>query len=533
MLIETRELDSAADRVTDVCVIGAGAAGITLARALTGAGIGVCVLESGGLAPELETQQLNRGSIGGLPYAPLEAARLRALGGTTGHWSGWCRPFEASDFEKRPWVPDSGWPFGRAELDPFYGPAFELVRAGPGATTQAAAKADARATGATLAGADVENMVFWLSPPARFGTLYRKDLESARNVEVLLHATATRLVTAKEGGAIERVEVAAPGGRRFSVRARSYVLAAGGIENPRLLLASPSPNGKGLGNEHDLVGRYFMDHAGIPVGTAMVFGAEAALRFYDRHVRAASIGGAPAPAIGAIRLTDAAVRRRELLNGSVLLEETDRSEAFGLRGLGGADESAGQVARNFFAYSDDAIADAWRKAFRPEERGRLFRVVSILEPSPNRESRVVLTRERDALGMPRVRLDWRLKADDRRTAMTTLDLLSRALGGAGTGRVLIRLDEASGWPPLPEGRISHGWHHMGTTRMHDDPRSGVVDRNCRVHGLGNLYVAGSSVFPTYGFAQPTLTVVALALRLAQHLNAQHLKAQRPNEGSAG
>jgi choline dehydrogenase-like flavoprotein len=519
VLIDAGELDSTAARKADICVIGAGAAGITLARELAGGERSVCVLESGGLALEFDSQQLNRGSIGALPYAPLETARLRYFGGTTNHWSGWCRPLEHSDFERRAWVRDSGWPFGRAELDPFYERAYEIVRAGPGAD-RVAGSADPDAVGLPLRNSDVENIVFWLSPPARFGALYRDELASARNVQVLLHATVTRLVTAQDGASIERLEVAGPGGKRFTVRARAYVLAAGGIENPRLLLASQPAHGAAPGNAHDLVGRYFMDHAGIPIGTALLLANEPALRFYHRHGQ--TISGAAtthAAAIGAIRIADRATRREHMLNSSALLEDTDRSEAFGLRGLGGeSDEPFGKTARNVLGNVDDAIGDAWRRVFRPNEPGRLVRIVSILEPSPNRASRVLLTPERDALGVPRIRLEWRLNADDRRSAVATLQLLSRALGARQAGRVLITLDEESkAWPPLPDGRIDHGWHHMGTTRMHDDPRFGVVDRDCRVHGSSNLYIAGSSVFPTYGFAQPTLTIVALALRLAKHL----------------
>jgi choline dehydrogenase-like flavoprotein len=513
MLIDTRDLASRAAREADVCIIGGGAAGITLARQLAGSKLGVCVLESGGLELEVASQEMNRGSVGALPYAPLETARLRYLGGTTNHWSGWCRAFDRSDFERRPWVADSGWPFARSELEPFYGPALRIVRAGPGSDPAAEEQPHAAAAGLPLAGMDVENLIFWLSPPARFGTLYRKDLEAARNVEVMLHATVTRLVPAENGASIERLEVSGAGGRRFEVRARTVILAAGGIENPRLLLAS------GIGNARDLVGRYFMDHAGIVVGTALAFGSDAALRFYDRHLRRASQGSSlAASAIGGVRITEVAAQRDRLLNASLLLEETDRSEAFGMRGLGGADDQGfGRTARNVMSNLDDAIGDAWRRAFRPDDRGRLYRIVSILEPSPNRESRVVLTNERDALGMPRVRLEWKLNAADRVTAMASVRLLSRALGARNAGRVLVTLDEQGEWPPLPGGRIDHGWHHMGTTRMHDDPRLGVVDAQCRVHGLDNLYIAGSSVFPTYGYTQPTLTIVALALRLAKHL----------------
>jgi choline dehydrogenase-like flavoprotein len=146
---------------------------------------------------------------------------------------------------------------------------------------------------------------------------------------------------------------------------------------------------------------------------------------------------------------------------------------------------------------------------------RLYVVKNVAEQAPNPDSRVVLSRERDALDCPRVALCWRTSPLDKRTAHRAREIFGEELWRAGAGRLQSSLEgEGKPWP----ARLRGARHHMGTTRMHSDPRRGVVDANCRVHGIANLYVAGSSVFPTSGAANPTLTIVALALRLAGHVN---------------
>jgi choline dehydrogenase-like flavoprotein len=149
-------------------------------------------------------------------------------------------------------------------------------------------------------------------------------------------------------------------------------------------------------------------------------------------------------------------------------------------------------------------------------------VVARAEQAPNPASRVMLSEERDAFGLPRIALDWQLLDVDKRSLKVTMEALDRELRRLSLGRV-----EPSAWldepetpwvaDPLVSNHPVGGYHHMGTTRMATSPRRGVVDADCRVHGLGNLYVAGSSVFPTGGWANPTLTILALALRLGDHL----------------
>lgn len=514
MLIEARDLAGTETLETDVCIIGAGPAGTTLAFELAAIGVDSCVLESGGLEYEPQTQALARGKSIGLPYSQLDAARLRFLGGTSNHWSGWCRKFDAIDFEARRWVRDSGWPIERAAMEPYYGRAFPYVQTGPLKRVETAAEGPA---GLEFSGDAIGNTFFWLSPPTRFGTAYRPQLQQSARVRVILHANAVELVANESVNAIERVRVKTLQDQQFEVRARRFVVATGGIENARLLLNSNRQQTAGIGNQHDLVGRYFMDHAGIVSGTAMIFASKETLGYYDRHVRLAARASQPERrAIGAVWLSEATQREHGLLNYCALLEESSRGEAFGFEQQDDG-ASFGDALGNVLSSMDDLFADTYRRTIGSNPAA-LYRVVNMCEPSPNRDSRVTLGTERDALGLAQPVLDWRMNASDRETVIRAHELLGQALGGAELGRLLmIEEGERPSWPPLFRGRLEHGWHHMGTTRMHSDPRQGVVDPDCRVHGMGNLYIAGSAVFPTYSFSQPTLTIVALAIRLAGHL----------------
>lgn len=499
MFRDGRAVDDGTELESDVCVIGAGAAGITLGHALAGTGLTVLVLESGGLRADLETQSLYTGLVIGHPYFGLDECRLRFFGGTTNHWNGWCRPYDEIDLAERKWVPNSGWPLSRAELDPYYARAHPLCGLGPYDYTVATWSRVMRARPLPLGDRRLTDIVYQFSPPTRFGQTYREELRRASNVTVLLYTNAVRLEAALGGGRVTRVRAATLTGTRFSVRARRFVLAAGGIENARLLLASANVERAGLGNRRDLVGRYFADHPHAPVALLLLPSRPRLTAFYDRHER---LRGATVR--GALAVSNAYARSEKLLrfSGTLDLVEDDpyvdrqsshekRAERLG--------RDVGAVARDVQGVST--------------EGQRLFSFYMRAEQAPNPDSRVTLDDGVDQLGMPRVRLDWRLSELDRRTVVRAVEVLGAAVGARGLGRVYSRpAAEESFWPAVTGGN-----HHLGTARMHRDPNRGVVDERCRVHGIGNLYVAGSAVFPTTGFANPTLTIVALALRLADDL----------------
>jgi choline dehydrogenase-like flavoprotein len=529
MFADARSVPEQTVLEADVCIVGAGAAGITLALELAGSSHRVVVLESGGLDYEIETQSLYQGRSIGLPYSSLDAPRLRFFGGTTNHWGGICRPFEDADFEAREGIPFTGWPIKKSDVDPFYPRAagivalpsqeWDLAHWAPGDELAPLPLRSDRII--TRAAQKVEQEL------RSFGERFEDELRSASNVTVYLHANATGFELDEAGGSVASVRAATLGGRSFSVTAKAFVLATGAVENARMLLVSNERRPAGLGNQNDLVGRFFLEHPRFLGGVIVPSSPHPNLGFYDDH----RVDGM------LVRGYLASSKDFQLAEG--LLDLQIRLEL----GYGDAPDDAGDFARHVMTLAGDL--DSWqeiaipgppvpipyldviREALdSPEDtyiylRGRIetIGVTTRIEQAPNPDSRVVLVRERDPLGMQRVALDWRLSDVDRQNVLRTLELFGAEVGRAGIGRLrmLLREDE-TGWPE----DLGGGQHHMGTTRMSDDPKQGVVDRDCRVHGVGNLFVAGSSVFPTPGGATPTLTLVALAIRLADHLEGRVL-----------
>jgi len=522
VIVEGRSVPAGSELRADLCIIGAGAAGITVALALADRNISIIVLESGGPEPGGASQELAGGDSIGQQYAPLESARLRCLGGSTMHWGGWCRPLDAIDFERRAWVPHSGWPITRAALDAYYPRAQQICELGDFAYDPADWLLP---DGSVLPlGGRVQTRLIQFSPPTRFGVRYRESLAKAGATTVYLNSTVVRLQAAANARSLDRVHVRTLAGNRFEVRARRYVLAAGGIDNPRLLLASNQVVPAGIGNEHDLVGRFFTDH--IQLDTAGLRPAPQAenLDLYQpssretiRRTRRA--GGRSAGVMAYLALDPLVQESRGTVNYGANLLQTTWSDYVLEQDATGSSPSAvqwdiGQSLANLWHELDVAVETA---VGLRGKLGLMFKIVTTQEQAPNPLSRVTLSTERDAIGMPRPVLDWRLTDLDRHSITVAVDELARAFGGAHRGTLYAPLDLAQrGWP----ADIPISWHHGGTTRMSAEPSQGVVDAEGRVHGMENLYVAGSSVFPTNGSGNPTLTIVALALRLADHLKEQ-------------
>jgi len=513
--VDARTLPDGSVIEGDLCIIGAGAAGISIALEWIGSSRTVLLLEGGGFAFEQKMQDLYRGTNAGLPYYPLDAARLHYFGGTTGHWAGFCSTLDPLDFEERTWVPDSGWPITRADLDPFYGRAHRLLELGPYEYDAAQwQRRDPAMVPLPLDAGIAWTKIWQFSPPTRFGTRYRDAIVAAPNVRLYTHANVCEVVANESVAAVDDLRARTLEGKEHRVRARHYVLACGTIQNARLLLASNARIAAGLGNSHDLVGRYFMEHLEMPSGQLLLTARQPpSMSMY-------SFEFAKTKARGELALSPASQRAGQLLNATVSLtpatleappmstfEQFPPDSMPSFRGVARAD-TAPRVAK--------PNGPPPRAA---PERPRLFALLTRQEQAPNPESRVRLVPERDAMGMPRVQLDWRLTALDRRSFRGFYAVLGRELGRRGIGRVRMHEwvlePDTSAWPKSLGG----GWHHMGTTRMHPDPRRGVVDASCRVHGLANLYVAGAAVYPTAGCANPTLTLVALSLRLSDHLKA--------------
>ena len=236
MLLDARRLDPRADVEADICIVGAGAAGITIARQFIDCPLRVVVLEGGGIQPDRQSQAIYQGATTGQPYYALDDCRVRYLGGTTNTWGGWCRPLDAIDFTERDWLPHSGWPFSRGALLSYYERAHATCRLAP-------CDYDAsrwNTEGVSLVSPDAPDLADTLFHvgPTRFGHDCRPALERAANVRLLLHASAIEIVMDPSRRRAVALVAGTSTGQRFTVRAGTVILAAGGIENPRLLLAS-------------------------------------------------------------------------------------------------------------------------------------------------------------------------------------------------------------------------------------------------------------------------------------------------------
>jgi choline dehydrogenase-like flavoprotein len=503
MFIDARRLPDRSRFEADLAVIGGGVAGITLARALGGSGMSVCLVEAGGLAADAEVQSLYEGENRGIDYSP-SATRLRYFGGSSNHWGGYCRPLDPIDLEQRDWVPFSGWPMTIDELRRYYESAAKIVEVAPARFDDSGYWQ--RMTGEALpewATGRIRLQFVQFSPPTRLGSRYRDELKKAADVRILLNANVTRIAAVENGAAVERLQIRTLNGLEHSVEARRYVLAAGGLENARILLLSNDVVPVGLGNQNDLVGRFFMEHPHLGGFAEMV--VEDVRRLPKIVRERVTVEGRSAKA--AFNPTQSFLRRERLLNANFMMgvagQVTTDSQTNGADVKDSARRDILLAGRGF-------LSDVRSEAGKGDAAGVWLGMGGACEQAPNPDSRVSLSTQRDILGLRKIVVDWRLTEQDRRSFYTNLRSLALEFGALGIGRMHEMVEDRSEWPRPLNG----GSHHMGTTRMSDDPSRGVVDGDCKVHSLDNLYVAGSSVFPTSGASNPTLTVVALTLRLA-------------------
>jgi choline dehydrogenase-like flavoprotein len=517
LLIDLDEGAGALELEGEVCVVGAGAAGISLTRRLLATGRTVTLLESGGLDYEPATAELNAGDNVGEDYYPLEDSRLRFFGGTTAIWGGRCAELDPIDLEARDYVPHSGWPIGWAELARWY----DEARPSFGLPPERPRPDDLRRAGMKLPRFEELETPLWSFDRRfnRFAWESSADLEADPKCQVVTHATVTAIGAG--GGRIERIEARSLRGARLTVRAKAFVLAAGGIENPRLLLAS------GLGN--DQVGRYFMEHPHARGGRIVESSAWRLLKAFGRRHR---IGGEDVAAL--IAPSEALQRREGILNTSLTIvarQPEGRRQFIGMKAYSGLKHNMAPTKKGRALWMVTKKAAGWTQRHVDPARPWLLHTLGGLEvallvrgeQAPNPESRISLTGGTDAAGVPRVKLDWRLSELDVRSVAVLVETLGRELARLGLGRVEPAAWLGSGrWKtdPLVSSHPIGGYHHMGTTRMGRDPKTSVTDADGRVHGLGNLWVAGSSLFPTGGWANPTLTIVALALRSAEKISAE-------------
>lgn len=492
---DARTLPDASLIEADLIIIGGGLAGLAIAHEFAGSSTRVVVLESGGPDPDPEIQNLYDGpgvmSGPGNPDRPMDAylrqSRVRALGGSGHVWGGKCGPLDAVDLRVRPSVALSGWPFDRAQLKPFYDRACDRLKL-PRFPEDGGAPEGPALPPISLPDGDLRPSPRAYSPisgrrDAAAFAAFRDAPGQAANIHVHTHANVTGIRLSPDG-AVSDLEIRCLTGTRHAARAARYILAAGGVENARLLLASSVAGGS------DWVGRGFQGHVVIstaendPRGDSEIaFTTTADLALYDN----AALDRPHAVFV----LAPETQARLNAGNCTLTLDVRPKPPApAGTAGaaaeqLAAAIEGAGPRRHDYFLMSEQA---------------------------PHPDSRITLSDQTDALGQPRARLDWRYTQADWDSLAASARGFAAAFGAQGLGRLR--------WPvETPDILTSMGpsRHHMGTTRMSPDPAQGVVDADCRMHGVSNLFIAGSSVFPTSGLVNPTLTLIALAVRLADHL----------------
>ncbi|MGF1563324.1 MAG: FAD-dependent oxidoreductase [Geminicoccaceae bacterium] len=532
---DARALDDGAVLDADLCIVGSGPAGLAIAHALKDSGMRIILLESGGHGFHHRPQFLYAGELSGAPNYALTHARFRQYGGSTTRWMAQCVPLDRIDLSDRPWISESGWPITFDDLAAWYDDAARFCQL---TSTSFAVEPWVERAGPALPleGDDFSTGVIQFGYPRDLGQSYRATLDAAGNIDVFLFANVVALETNAAATTVRSVRVQTFAGTSWQCRARDVVLACGGIENARLLLASNRIAPNGLGNVYDQVGRYFMDHPYLTTGFFEPSDAVCArgLHVIEHHDgQDFGLAGKIQQGHAVYGLSAALQRRAQVNNVAGYFIRTDSyrcQPAYFARG-GAALSYFFELARHqrmpdgeLWSRTGDLFGDpgsalatlnaAWRERRQPDHKLALR---TIVETTPNAASRVTLGDRRDALGMPRVKVHWQINEDDKRGLALFRARLAATLAERGLGRLIDDPSEnVLGWPVSFRG----GKHHIGTTRMHDDPKRGVVDRHCRVHGMSNLHIAGSSVFTTGGWANPTLTIVALALRLAARLR-QH------------
>lgn len=469
-MIEDVSRHSGGEVSADVCILGSGPAGITIARMLAAQGKSVIMAEGGGMEFEEESQELYSGSTrgGDRPY-PIMQSRLRFFGGTSNHWTGMCAPLMPLDMEKREWVPRSGWPFGREVLDPFYVRAHEILDLGEYEYSTEVVRPEG---GFVPFREDViESRIWRRSPPTRFRLKYRDEIEQSELIRCVTHANFLGMESTDDGKRVTALLVGDGASDPVMLRAEVFVMACGGMENSRLLLHAPDAVLRAMGPSAEMIGRCFIDHV-WQQGALLIHPTGD----WREKYRGLSHNGT------------------RVIAGICLNEDFLRRER--MQGISAT-------------FGDDVSPEGVREG--TDTIGLSVHV----EPAPNPDCRIFLDERRDRLGLKRLRFHWRLSESDRETMVKSVTVLAEELGRMQLGRV--RLGEGATQEVFPQALTAES-HHMGGTRMTEDPAEGVVDADCRLHGVENFYIGGSSVYPTVGYVNPTLTVVAMALRLGDHLN---------------
>jgi hypothetical protein len=490
MLIDGNQFDAstAAERVFDVCICGSGPAGMTLALKLARRGYQVALLEAGGLEYTDQSQKVYAGRNLGLKNAELHNSRLRYFGGTSNHWAGWCRALDDVDFQPKRYQEWSGWPIDKSDLSEYAAQAREIL--------DLPLQANDIKQVVPLQDNNLKQIEFSHSLPTRFGEKYLETCRRSKNIYVFLNQNVVDISLSANGKRVDFIEAKNYSLKSTKYYAKMFAVCLGGIENARILLNCRNHFKNGIGNQNDLVGRFFCDHPFFTIGYGVSNEDVFALR--EQCYTAPDIDF---------------MHKERILNFRI----NNSPASSNSRNVGIKRWSQEQVCRYSFAAR---LIEAVRGNF-PTYWCDISFVIS-LEQDLNFSSRVLLSSERDRFDLRRADLDWRLNDLDFHTMRTAIAEIGRqfAMQNLGRVRVVDWLLDSNPELPGPDADYVTSYHHMCTTRMADHPRKGVVDRNLKVFETDNLYIGGSSVFSTGGHTPPTFTIVKLALRLADHIDTR-------------
>jgi choline dehydrogenase-like flavoprotein len=504
----------------DVCIVGSGAAGMTLATEFLSTSLNVLVIESGGMDHEPITQALYDVDVSGLPHPGSTEGRFRICGGSTTRWGGQALPLMAIDFEQREWVAHSGWPISRKEVADYYPRACRFLL-----VDEMNLDTDLFAHLRTRPPVFDEQKLWYhfsrWSPEPNIREHYLSALRRAEHCTLMLHANVIDIALKENLRRVKTIEVSSLQGRTTKIEARKFVLCSGGIEAARLLLAANRQAPTGIGNEHDLVGRFFQDHPSAMVGWLEPCNANQAQALFNLFHKNGLKYSVRCTATTAWqrehRSLNASMGITFVQDDSTLQDFKDAYVALRCRQLNA------EVWRKLLyaaAHPSAVISPIWHffvrgRSFAPKAR---FRVGITSEQEPNPESRITLAQRTDSLGMRRANVCWQPTELTRHTLHQFAQLLSEQFQRAGIGEIELDpwMKDCASW----KEHITDQFHHIGTTRMADSPQTGVVDRNCRVHSIENLYIGSSAVFPTSGHSNPTLTIIALCMRMADQMKAE-------------
>ncbi len=458
----------------DVCIMGAGPAGITTAIKLGEAGYVIALLEGGGEIYDQKSQSLYSCETTGTDLWPA-SMRLRYFGGTSNHWAGRCRPFDASDFDQEHYSGMPGWPIEYQEIERHLPEAMNIL-------DLPAEKFSS--INPSLAERRFAADAFQKSPPTRFALKYKEFFEQSENVILFLNANAINLDIEPDSGQVKAVEIKNYSNKDYSVTASEFVLSMGAIENARFLL-----NQEYIHRNHKMVGSCLMEHLNVKLGEFILKeGYEKKGRQFFTHSSFTE-----KYKIGKSNITFGVIKNIKTYGRTAKIKKFFKTLAC--------------------EYSlEDKIQ--FITEFQCPGEGR---ITTLMEQAPGLHSFVALSKDVDDLGQRKALVNWKIDKLDEKTIRKVAVEVAKSFADSGLG--IVKLEDYI-LDPKKEIKYSPHAHHMGTTRMARDEKSGVVDKNCKVFHTDNLYVAGSSIFATGGACNPTMPIIQFCLRLSDHLNTK-------------